>query len=317
MNEALMVGDVRVQSGQKDVRVIDLLIGRKKVAIPVVAINGKQGGSRVAITAGVHGAEYVGIEAARRLGGEIDPAQVRGSLVIVPIVNTTSFHRRAIYTSGLDEKNLNRMFPGKPDGTPSEVLANWIFENIIRPSDYYIDLHGGDMIEALIPFAIYLGTDDKQVERASLEMAKATGIERIIRGNTPGSTYAAATAIGIPAVLAEIGGQGVWSDDLVEQHKEGALNVLLHLKVLPGDPRRHENQNMYETFAWMRAEQDGLFHPTVGIGEYVTEGQAIGCITDYFGNEVQNLAAVTRGEIVFLVTSLAMNAGDPLLAIGV
>jgi uncharacterized protein len=316
MKEPLIVGDMRVESGRRATYTMNVPVGAETVTVPVIAINGGQDGPRVAVTAGVHGAEYVGIEAARRLGTEIDPAQVRGSVVVVPIVNTTSFHRRAIYTSGLDGNNLNRMFPGNADGTPSERLAHWIFENIIRPSGYYIDLHGGDMVEALIPFAIYLGSENRQVEQTSLEMAKATGIARIIRGLTPGSTYAAAAAVGIPAVLAEIGGQGVWSDELVEQHKEGALGVLRHLDVLPGDKPVHDNQSMYETFAWMRAEKDGLFHPTVRIGEFVTEGQPIGRIIDYFGNEVQSLAAAASGEIVFLVTSLAMNVGDPLLAIG-
>jgi uncharacterized protein len=316
VNEPLIVGDIRVEHGQRATQVLEASVGDERVAVPVIAINGEQDGPRVSVTAGVHGAEYVGIEAARRLGMELDPAQVRGSVVVAPIVNTTSFHRRAIYTSGLDSNNLNRMFPGNADGAPSEQLARWIFETIIRPSAYYLDLHGGDMIEALVPFAIYLASEDKQVEQTSLEMAKATGIARIIRGLTPGSTYAAASAAGIPSVLAEIGGQGVWTDELVEQHKEGALNVLRHLGVLPGDTPAHDNQRLYDTFAWMRSATDGLFHPTVQIGDTVSEGQPIGRITDYFGNELQRLTAVAGGEIVFLVTSLAINNDDPLLAIG-
>ncbi len=316
MKQLLIVGDIRVESGQRITEIVEVEIGGETVTVPIIAINGGQDGPRVSVTAGVHGAEYVGIEAARRLGTEIDPAQVCGSIVVVPIVNTTSFRRRTIYTSGLDGNNLNRMFPGTADGTPSEQLAHWIFETIIRPSAYYIDLHGGDMIEALAPFAIYLASEDKQVEQTSLEMAKATGIARVIRGLTPGSTYAAAASVGIPSVLAEIGGQGVWSDELVEEHKGGALGVLRYLGVLPGDQPVHDNQSLYETFAWMRAEKAGLFHPTIQIGEIVTEGQPIGRITDYFGNELQSLAAVASGEIVFLVTSLAMNTGDPLLAIG-
>jgi uncharacterized protein len=316
VNEPLIVGDIRVERGQRITQVLEVSVGDERVAVPVIAINGEEDGPRVSVTAGVHGAEYVGIEAARRLGMELDPARVRGSVVVVPIVNTTSFHRRAIYTSGLDGNNLNRMFPGKADGAPSEQLARWIFETIIRPSAYYLDLHGGDMIEALVPFAIYLASEDKQVEQTSLEMAKATGIARIIRGLTPGSTYAAASAAGIPSVLAEIGGQGVWTDELVEQHKEGALNVLRHLGVLPGETPVHDNQRLYDTFAWMRSATDGLFHPTVQIGDTVSEGQPIGRITDYFGNELQRLTAVAGGEIVFLVTSLAINHDDPLLAIG-
>jgi predicted deacylase len=316
MKEELVVGDLRVAPGQRATRVMQAPVGDGTVEVPVIAVNGAQDGPRVAITAGVHGAEYVGIEAARRLGTQIDPAQVRGAVVVVPVVNTTSFYRRAIYTSGLDNRNLNRMFPGNAGGAPSEQLADWIFTTIIRPSDYFVDLHGGDMIEALEPFVIFLSSDDPKVEQTSLEMAYATGIQRVIRGLTPGSTYAAATAAGIPSILAEIGGQGVWSEELVQAHKEGAMRVLRYLDVLPGEKPQRGGQRVYETFAWMRSDSDGLFLPEVGIGDTVTEGQPIGRVVDYFGNELQRFNAVAGGEIVFLVTSLAMNAGDPLLAIG-
>jgi predicted deacylase len=314
---SLNVGDLRVEQGRRETRVMSVPVDGRSVDVPVIAINGAHEGPRIAITGGIHGAEYVGIEAARRLGTEIDPAELAGSLVVVPIANTTAFFKRSIYTSGLDENNLNRMFPGNPQGDPSQVLATWLFENIIHPSHYYIDLHGGDMIEALVPFVIYLESENKQVEEASLAMARATGIPRIIRGVTPGSTYAAATAAGIPAILAEIGGQGLWSDQLAEQHKEGALRVLRHLGALPGGaPAAGNDQRLYDTFAWMRAGVGGLFHPSVQVGDMVRSGQPIGRITDYFGEELQRIEAVADGEIVFLVTSLAMNAGDPLLAIG-
>ncbi len=317
MASALVVGDIHVGPEQRVMQVVEAPIAGHTVKVPVIAINGKRDGPRVAITGGVHGAEYVGIEAARRLGTEIDPADVAGSLIVVPIANTVAFHKRSIYTSGLDDNNLNRLFPGNPHGTASEVLASWLFQTIIRPSQYYIDLHGGDMVEALIPFVIYLESEDKQVETRSLAMARATGIPRVIRGVTHGSTYAAATAAGIPAILSEIGGQGVWSDTLVEQHKEGALRVLRHLNVLPGPSLPPtDNQRVYDTFAWMGAEVAGLFHPTVKVGDIVQVGQPMGCITDYFGTEQQRIEASTYGEIVFLVTSLAMNVGDPLLAIG-
>src|SRR5947209_4036305 len=105
MKDRLVVGDLRVEPGHRATQVMEVPIARRTVAVPVIAINGAHDGPRVAVTAGVHGAEYVGIEAARRLGTELDPAEVRGSVLVVPIVNTTSFHRRAIYTSGLDDNN--------------------------------------------------------------------------------------------------------------------------------------------------------------------------------------------------------------------
>jgi uncharacterized protein len=316
MRSVLTVASISVDQGQRVMQEVAVPTAGRTITVPVIAINGERDGPRVAITAGIHGAEYVGIEAARRLGTGIEPHEVAGSIVVVPIANTTAFHARSIYTSGLDNSNLNRCFPGNPNGTPSEVLASWLFQNIIRPSQYYVDLHGGDLIEALVPFVLYVGTPDFQVEETAQAMALATGIPRVIRSVTTGSTYAAATAAGIPAILAEVGGQGVWSEDLVQQHAEGSRRVLRHLRVLSGEqPPVDRGRPIYETFAWMRAEAAGLFHPWVQVGDSVERGQTIGRITDYFGNERQRLAAVAGGEVGFLVTSLAINAGDPLLAI--
>lgn len=310
---------LEVPAGERATETLRVPVGTDTVAVPVIAVHGAHPGPHVAVTGGIHGAEYVGIEAARRLGMEIDPQEVHGSVVVVPISNTAAFHRRSIYTSALDDNNLNRVFPGTQDGSPSERLAHWLFQNVIGPADYYIDLHGGDMIEALVPFVVYVRSGDSEVEDASRAMAIATGIPRVIRGAVGGSTYGAATAAGIPSILAEIGGQGVWSDEEVEQHRDGVMRVLRHLQVLRGQSDEsaqvHENAKIHETFAWMRANVDGLLHPAVRVGDQVEQGQYVGRITDYFGNEQQRLEAVESGEVAFLVTSLAMNRGDPILAV--
>jgi predicted deacylase len=315
MEELLQVGSLRVEPGERGMEVLQAPVGARTVAVPVIAVHGAREGPRVTITAGIHGAEYVGIEAARRLGLGLDPSEVAGSVVVVPVANTTAFYARAIYTSGLDANNLNRSFPGSPHGAPSEVLADWLFRTVITPSQYYIDLHGGDMVEALVPFVLYHPTEDRQVEAAARKMARATGIPRIIAATTPGSTYAAATEAGIPAILAEIGGQGVWSEELVAQHEESARRVLHRLGVLADEPPRRENARIYRSFVWLRAEAEGLFHPRVRVGQGVEAGRYLGEITDYFGRERQRLEAPQGGEVVFLVTSLAMNRGDPILAL--
>lgn len=313
--EPLIVGPLQVEQGQRRMEMLQVSLPGRTVDVPVIVINGEGDGPRVVVTAGVHGAEYVGIEGARRLGASVDPDEVRGSLVVVPIVNTTAFYARSIYTSGLDDTNLNRVFPGREDGSASEALAGWIFRTVIAPSQYYIDMHGGDMIEALAPFVLYVRTGNGSVDEVALAMARATGIPRVIAGTTGGSTYAAAAAAGIPAILAEIGGQGVWSDTLAMQHEESTRRVLQSLGVLPGGPVETVGQRFYERFAWMRAEVDGLFYPAVTVGDTVKEGQLVGSIADVFGTERQRLEAVAGGEVAFLVTSLAMNRGDPILAV--
>lgn len=315
MREMVEVLGMTVVPGERATRVVHAPVGGETVQVPVIVVNGAGPGPRVTITAGVHGAEYVGIEAVRRLGMGVDPARVAGTLVVVPVTNTTAFHRRSIYTSGLDDHNLNRRFPGSATGDPADQLAHWIFANLIAPSDYYIDMHGGDMIEALVPFVIYVESDDPQVTNTARAMAVANGIPRVIKSTVGGSTYGAAAASGIPSILAEIGGQGVWSPQEVEDHREGAERVLRHLGVLPGGQPEPRPQSFFETFDWVRATQDGLFHSAVSVGEMVQEGQYVGSVVDYFGNERESFTAPATGEVGFLVTSLAMNGGDPILAV--
>jgi uncharacterized protein len=311
----LTVAGLDVEPGRRATQVAKVNVGARTVSVPIIAINGAGDGPRVAITAGIHGAEYVAIEAARRIGMTVDPAQVIGSLVIVPIANTASFHARAIYTSGLDDENLNRVFPGDPDGSPSHVLADWLFRTIVQPSHYYVDMHGGDMIEALAPFVLWPRCSDPAVDEAAGAMAVASGIPRIIHGEVAGSTCGAASAAGIPSILAEVGGQGVWCEEDVTEHMIGILRVLRHLGALAGEDAPAVGQQVYETFAWMRAAAGGLFHARTRVGDRVVQGQSIGAIVDYFGETLQPLEAATSGEVVFLVTSLAIDAGDPLLAI--
>lgn len=311
----LHIAGFNIEPGRWETAVAQIPIGTRSVEVPIIAINGAREGPRVAVTGGIHGAEYVAIEAARRVGMSIDPTEVRGSVVVVPIANTAAYFARAIYTSALDDKNINRVFPGNRDGTPSEVLADWLFRTVIEPSSYYIDMHGGDMIEALVPFVLAPRTGDPAVDQTSQAMAAASGIERIIHGSVEGSTCGAAAAAGIPSILAEVGGQGVWNDAQVGEHMESTLRVLRHLGVLPGEASAPQGQRIYDTFAWVRSEADGLFHPATAVGELVDEGQPLGAVVDYFGNRLQAVEAVSSGEVVFLVTSLAINKGDPLLAI--
>lgn len=312
----LTVENITAGPGERATRMAQVRVGDRVVEVPIIAVQGVNEGPRVAVTAGIHGAEYVGIEAAQRLGMTIDPAEVSGSLVVVPIANTTAFFTRSIYTSGLGRENLNRLFPGNPHGSPAQMLADWLFRTIIQPSQFYVDMHGGDMIESLVPFVLAPHGVHPEVDDHSRRMAVASGIERIIASGVVGSTVGAAIAAHIPAVLTEIGGQGVWSEELVAAHMESTLRILRYLGVLPGPVPPVPSQRTYHTFAWMRSTVQGLFRPTVRVGEQVRQGDPLGEVVDFFGNRLASVEAVADGEVVFLVTSLAINADDPLLAIG-
>src|SRR5262249_25487087 len=152
-------------------------------------------GPRVAVTAGIHGAEYVSIAALREVAMSLDPARVRGSLVAVLTANPAAFAARSIYVNPADGRNLNRQFPGDPAGTASQRLAHWLATTVIAGSDVYVDMHCGDMNEALVSFSGIEDTGDAAVDARARELATAYGLRYLLVGPLPGSTTTAAASM--------------------------------------------------------------------------------------------------------------------------
>ena len=312
----LSVAVLSVSPGKKIIDDVAVSVAGIQLRLPIFLINGAQPGPTLSITAGVHGAEYASIEAALRLGRTLDPATLRGRVIVAPIVNPPSFTARSIYVSPPDGKNLNRQFPGQAKGTYSQALAQWLFQEIIRRGDAYIDLHGGDLIEALEPFVIYFHSGNAAVDRASNALARSFGIHYVVEGDTPGSTYGAGSQAGIPGLLAEAGGQGIWTEETAGLLHTGVLRVMAHLGMIDPLPAPAEPALVLKRWEWLRSTADGMFYPSVRVGEHVSEEQNLGRVADVKGNTLQALHAPIDGTVLFIVTSLAMNAGDPLLAIG-
>ncbi|HEY2915122.1 MAG TPA: succinylglutamate desuccinylase/aspartoacylase family protein, partial [Candidatus Angelobacter sp.] len=130
----------------------EFLVEGQSYRLPMWLINGVGEGPTLVVTAGVHAAEYASIAAALELGRSLDPRSLAGRVIVVPIVDMPAFSARSIYVCPLDGKNPNRVFPGNPHGTASEQIADWVFRNVMSQATHYVDLHGGDLIEALVPF---------------------------------------------------------------------------------------------------------------------------------------------------------------------
>jgi predicted deacylase len=237
-------------------------------------------------------------------------------VIVIPVVNQRGFRVRSIYINPMDGVNLNRIFPGKADGSASEQIAHWVFQNAMKQADFYIDLHGGDLVEALIPFSIYFRTGNEAVDKASIELAKTFGIPYLVRSEGATSTYSAAAAAGIPSMLSEAGGQGIWRRDQVELHVNGLQRVMRQYGMLDGPAPEKISCTMLDNFIWMRSEAEGFWYPAIEVGARVVKGQSLGCVKDAWGNILQDVVCQGSGDVLFLVSSLAINKGDPLLAYG-
>ncbi|MCJ7558877.1 MAG: M14 family metallopeptidase, partial [Gammaproteobacteria bacterium] len=207
--------------------------------IPISVIHGAHPGPTLALVAGTHGYEYPPITALQRLRGSLDPATLSGTIILVHVANPPSFLGRTIYTSPVDGKNLNRVYPGKADGTVSERIAYAITTQVIEHADYLVDMHGGDGNEALRPYIYMPVTGDEKLDAKVRGMALAFGLDHIVidRGRLADpevSVFTDQTALtrGIPAITTETGQMGSNDDYWVELAENGVLNLLRHLEML-------------------------------------------------------------------------------------
>jgi hypothetical protein len=169
-----------------------------------------------------------------------------------------------------------------------------------------------------VPFTIYSESGNTTVDEASRAMAEVYGIKYIVRSMAiRGGSYQAAAAIGKPAILTEAGGQGILDEPSVQIHVRGVTNVLKQLRVLEGIPEATEHPVHFPQSAWLAAEVGGVFYPAVSIGQQVEKGQEVGEFRDWFGESLVKVTSPARGIVLFLVTSPAINKGDPILSVGV
>jgi predicted deacylase len=316
LNEELKLGALSAKAGERVYGTHALNIDGHATQLPVFLINGAHDGPVLAITGGIHGAEYASIEAALRLAHSLDPAKLHGRVMVLPVVSMQAYKSRSIYIVPMDGKNLNRQFPGDAEGTASEQLAYWLTFNVFKQANYYVDLHCGDLNEALVPFTVFQKAGDKTTNEKSLELARAFGIKYLVGSDIKGSTISAAAALGIPGILAESGGQGIWEPHHIQTLSDGLDRIMDHLGMVEGTTTKPGETVVMNQFVWMWSEYDGCYYPEVHVGDMVTVGQPVGRVADFEGKTLQRIQAPVSGAVLFVVTTLAINQGDPLLAVG-
>ncbi len=311
----LEVGPLTARPGQK---VRDSVLAEPGVAIPVALVNGTRPGPRTVITAGVHGGEFTGVEAATLLAAELDPAEVRGQLVICPVANPAAVYQGRLGVSPVDGVNLNRVFPGDPDGKPTERLAAWLFANLVSGADAYIDLHSGGIDEQLRDFVGCRISGDAAVDARALELARSAGIPDVILGADAegGNSHAAAARRGIPAILIEKGQLG--ERDLAAAR---CLADALRDRLLPAVWQRGSSpRDPGEVREWVwagaaEAPVSGLWYPAFNVGDEVERGQPLGRIVDPADGAATGIPAPATGRLFYGMRGLTVGVGAELAAI--
>ena len=298
--------------------------GRKvRVPLPVpgaqpletLCLCGAAPGRTLVVTAGVHGCEYVGVQALRRLAVELDPAELSGNVILLPLANPTGFYAGAKQVVPEDGVNLNRAFPGDPAGTLSARLAYALETALYQAADFLADLHSGDCNEALYPLVFFPTAGTEAVNRAALTAARALTVHYRVRSTAKNGLYSWAVQRDIPALLIERGGQGLWSEQEVDACCEDVRSLLRHLEIMPGGNPPRDQLEITETF-YAEAESEGFWYPAVGLDQRVRRGELLGHLETLSGHRLQEVRAEFDGIVLYYTIALGVRAGDPLIAYG-
>ncbi len=292
--------------------------------IPVAVVHGARPGPVLAIVAGAHGTEYASIIAVERLIALLDPSQMSGTAILVPLVNIASFEQKIAHVNPVDGKNMNRMYPGRMDGTQTDRASYLMTKEVVDQCDHLIDLHGGDVDESLRPYSYWTVTGNQAQDGISREMLLAFGLDHIIisadRPRDPAdSRYLENTAStrGKPSITAESGHAGTTEPDDIAALVSGCVNVMRYLRILPGAAAAVEHPVWFEQVAGITSEQTGMFYPLVKRGMYVDRGAKVGYVTDYLGKTVFEAVAPASGVVLFIRAVPSMTKGETIANIGV
>ena len=315
-NKTFRLNNIEVQPGQRWCGYLEL--GGGKFRLPAAVLHGEQPGRTMLITAGVHSGEYVGIQAAIELSQKLKIEKVMGTVIIVKVMNRTAFEKRGGSLGYADQKDLNRVFPGKEDGTETERLAWTAAKELLPAADYYIDLHSGDDYEQLTPYVYYAGRAEKEVSAMSRRMAEQVDVPYMVKSDVAsGGAYNYAASQGIPSILIERGGMGGWNSEEVRSTRRDVRNILCHLGMYQG-------QKDYRTYyplevtdvCYQDASQDGLWYPCRKPGDMIHRGEKLGEVRDYQGNIKEISIAEFGGVILYQTGSLQVMGDSPMIAYG-
>jgi len=321
---AFQVGSASGAPGTKATGFLEVPAGSDAAAkVPVVVIQGEKPGPVLTLASGSHGTEYASILAVEQLVEKLDPKQISGTVILLPLINTASFEQKVPHVNPIDGKSMNRFYPGKPDGTQTERTSAVITREVVDRSDYLIDFHGGDLDENLRPYAYWSPIGNAKQDAMSRGMVEAFGLDTIIlvkeRPKDPNAARYLdnnASLRGKPSIAVEAGYAGTSDPSDIALLVDGTLNVMRYLKMLPGNATSIEHPAWIEKIHEVSSHETGIFHPLVTRGNYVAAGAKLGYVTDYFGNVILEPQAPAAGVVLYICALPSMKKGDTVAFVG-
>jgi len=274
--------------------------------------------------AGAHGTEYASVIALTRVIAQIDPKLLAGAVMVVPLVNVASFEQMTVHVNPVDKKGMNRSYPGDAAGTQTERALALMAEQVVKPADVVVDLHGGDLDEDLRPYSYWVRGGDAGLDARTKPLALAFGLEDIVvldldvsqpSGRRSLSGYA--LSLGKLSIVAEAGRSGVSSPEDVGALVDGCLNTMAFLKMIDREVTAVPHPVWIADDVRVAAEGPGMFFQTVGHGDYVMAGAKVGFTTDYLGRATGDVLSPVTGVVTFIRGVPSTWKGAALVNVGV
>lgn len=289
----------------------------------VVVIKGQERGPVFTIAAGIHGYEYPPILATQKIIQELDPKKLKGTVLIVPIANPGSFFHRSPYKNPIDDLNLNRIFPGKSGGSVTERMAYFMSNTIISYSDVFLDIHGGDAPEDLMPFVCYYN-NTKRPEQTALarRLSEKSGFETVVSypyslSKKAKAKYAFKQAVqyGITGLSIECGKMGQVEADEVERIRKAIFNMLYEMGMYTDHFPLPEQLQYLEDQIYLKSTVDGIFYSELKAGDLVKKGQLVGYTTDLLGETIEEYKSPKDGIILYKLATPPINTDETVMCI--
>lgn len=290
---------------------------------PMFQARSENGGPRLCVSAGVHVNEVSSIEAAIRLQSLFDPARMRGSVSIIPLINQPALYRYTEYNCPIDGKNINFTFPGSPSGTFSEALCDSIKNDWCAGAACYVDLHGGDLRERVAKFVLFQRTGNPDYLLQARNLAMCFDADLVVglaesELSKPGRPPTGFARDGRLAVMSEAGANGIIDEESVAFHVEGVLRVAQQLGIIAEAPSRYRrSRTVCDNYIWVTAPSDGQFYAEVEPAERVSRGQRLGVMRNFFGEIVGEIAAPETGIVLWRMTHPTLQKDSAALAIAI
>lgn len=278
-----------------------------ELSIPVHVIRGKVKGPTVFVSAAVHGDEINGVEVCRKLLKKNYLKKIKGTLLVIPIVNVFGFNSAIRYLP--DRRDLNRSFPGNKKGSLASRMAHIFMSEVVSKCDYGIDLHTGAIHRSNLP-QVRISLKGSKIK----DLAKCFGTKVILDSKLrDGSLREAAYESGTPVLLFE-GGQALrFERPVIEMALKGISSVLSKLEMIPEVKRKKVIDPLIaKSSTWLRAKRSGVFSSSKKLGDHVSKGEIVGRISDLSSDTSYTLKSKYDGLIIGMSLLPLVNEGDAL-----